>query len=249
MRRRILCIAALTAAWTGLGARPAVAQEERPLENVQFFPREIGRDSLIEVMRGFSFALGVRCQYCHVGGDGISFEGVDFASDEDPDKRKARFMLRMVETLNHGMLPLMADRDAPTSEIGCKTCHRGSAKPVLLTDVLRATLDEHGADSVGVRYRTLREETLGRGTFDFGEWETNVLAERLAREGRSRDAIAVYETNREQYPGSLAIALSLAALYEESGDADRAVEEYERALALDPDNRRARARLEALRGR
>ena len=48
-------------------------------------------------MREFSFALNVRCQYCHTGGDGISFEGVNFASDEKPAKVKARAMLRMVD--------------------------------------------------------------------------------------------------------------------------------------------------------
>ena len=213
-------VALMVTALCGAVSSPALRGQEREeeLKNLQFFSQDVSRDSLIQVMRGFSFALGVRCQYCHTGGDGISFEGVVFESDEDPDKRKARFMLRMVETLNASMLPMMADRDEPAYEIGCKTCHRGSPKPVLLTDVLRRTLDEHGRDSTVTRYQALREEVAINGMFDFGEWEMNVLAERLTREGRHRDAITIYEINYESYPSSISIVSSLAGLYEEIED-------------------------------
>lgn len=250
MKHRTACVVVLVLVGMAGGTEVSAQEEaEQPLENLQFFSPEIGRDSLIQVMRRFSLDLGVRCQYCHVGGDGVSFEGVDFTSDDDPDKRKARFMLRMVQTLNHGMLPLMADRDEPTAEVGCKTCHRGAPKPALLTELLRAELDAGGPDSTVALYRTLREQAGTAGRYDFGEWEVNLLAERLAREGRIPDAITIYEINLEQYPTSLSIILALGSLYEEVGDADRAVTYYERALELDPQNGRAAARLEALRGR
>src|SRR5688572_29248204 len=85
-----------------LAAAPARAAGQIPekFENLQYFPKDIARDSLVQTMRGFSFALGVRCQYCHAGGDGVSFQGVNFASDDKPTKRNARFMLRMVDSLN-----------------------------------------------------------------------------------------------------------------------------------------------------
>ena len=38
--------------------------------------------ALIQRMREFSFALGVRCQHCHAGGNGVSLEGVSFKSDD-----------------------------------------------------------------------------------------------------------------------------------------------------------------------
>jgi hypothetical protein len=229
-------------------ATPAKAQIPDELVNLQYFPEDISRDSLITVMREFSFALGVRCQYCHTGGDGISFEGVVFDSDEDPDKRKARFMLRLVETLNRSMLPMMADRDEPAKAVECKTCHRGQPKPTLLRDELRATLDGAGADSMAVRYRRWRERLMTHGYFDFGEWETNTLAERLTAEERYDDAIAVYEMNLEFYPESVSILSALGGLYEEIGDTDGAVGYYERVLEVSPENRRALERLEALRG-
>ena len=224
------------------------AQIPGDLENLQFFPQDITRDSLVEVMRGFSFALGVRCQYCHVGGDGISFAGVEFPSDDDPDKRKARFMLRMVETINNSMLPMMADRDSPVSEITCKSCHRGRPKPALLTQVLRQVLDEDGPEAAVARYRELREQTPMSGMFDFGEWEMNVLGERLRDEGRHDDAIAIYELNLEHFASSLSILFELGGLYEAVEDVDGAVGYYERVLEIAPDNARAQERLTALRG-
>ncbi|MEE9149881.1 MAG: hypothetical protein V3U27_21095, partial [Candidatus Tectomicrobia bacterium] len=41
------------------------------------------------------------------------------------------------------------------------------------------------------------------GSYDFGEWETNQVAEQLTAEGRIRDAIAIYELNSEFYPESV----------------------------------------------
>lgn len=224
------------------------AQIPHEFQNLRFFPTDISRDSLIEIMRGFSFALGVRCQYCHVGGDGISFDGVEFHKDDDPHKRKARFMLRMTANLNNQVLPLLPDRDEPGPPIECKTCHRGLAQPALLKQVLQSVLDEYGADSATATYRRLRESSGMAGVYDFTEWETNTLAEDLEREGRFRDAIAIYELNAEFYPRSTAIAGSLGHLYEQVGDTAAAIRSYERVLELRPDNQRAAERLRALRG-
>lgn len=229
-------------------ALPATAQIPDTFTNLQVLPQEISRDSLIQIMRGFSFALGVRCQYCHVGGDGISFEGVEFHKDDDPDKRKARFMLRMVETLNRYVLPLVPERDEPPVVVECKTCHRGLARPLLLKQDLLLVTHEVGVDSAAQRYRHLREEFALSGSYDFGEWETNQVAEQLTAEGRIHDAIAIYELNAAFYPESASIAASLADLYEREGDVEAAIRSYERVLELRPGHRGAQARLEALRG-
>lgn len=247
MRRSVMWGVASAILSVTLVALPSAAQD-RPMQNLQYFSTDITRDSLVQEMRQFSFALGVRCQYCHVGGDGVSFDGVRFESDEDPDKRKARHMLRLVDVINEGLLPMMADRDSPETRVTCKTCHRGVAKPALLTDVLRATLDEHGADSTRTRYDRLRATTLESGMYDFGEWETNTLAERLAREGRPRDAITIYSMNLEHYPESISILLALGQLHERVEEFDEAIGFYRQALEVAPDNAFAAARLEALVG-
>lgn len=226
---------------------PLVAQIPDTFQNLQVLDENITRDSLLSVMRGFSFALGVRCQYCHVGGDGISFEGVEFHKDDDPHKRKARYMLRMVRDLNQRYLAEMPDLDAPPVVVECKTCHRGNAKPYLLRQEMRAIIDGYGVDSAVAFYRSMRERAMGRGRYDFGEWETNVLAERLERDGHPTDAIAIYLLNEHYYPESTAIQLNLGRLYEARGDTTAAIRHYERALSLSPDNRRASERLHALR--
>lgn len=228
---------------------PVAAQIPDTFQNLKFFPADIPRDSLIGVMRGFSFALGVRCQYCHVGGDGVSFEGVEFHLDDDPDKRKARAMLEMVRRLNDEVLANLPDRDDPPVRVECKTCHRGLARPTLLKQELRMVLDRAGTDSAAARYRELRDRGALTGRFDFGEWETNTLAEDLAREGRHRDAIAIYRLNEEFYPASVSIKGGLAQLYEAVGDTTDATAYYEKVLVLAPDNATARRRLDALKGR
>ena len=75
------------------------------------------------------------------------------------------------------------------------------------------------------------------------------MSETLEAEGRTRDAIAIYELNQEFYPESFAIVANLARLYESTGDIEAAIGYYERMLALRPGHRGAQARLEALRGR
>lgn len=226
---------------------PAGAQD--PPQNLQYFDPDTPRSELIEHMRQFSFALGVRCQYCHVGGDGVSFDGVDFASDDDPDKRKARYMLRMVDRLNQEVLAAMPDRDAPAAVMSCKTCHRGAPKPELLTDVLARTLDGEGADAAVERYRDLRENRALSGRYDFGEWEMNTFAERLVAADRHLDAIAMFSLNLEFYPTSIAILLALGDLYERTDQVAEAITMYERILEIAPEHGRATARLASLRGR
>lgn len=228
-------------------ALPAYTQQEAPLKNIQAFPKDISRPELIDNMRHFSFGLGVRCQYCHTGGDGISFEGVVFENDDDPDKVKARFMIRMTEDLNKNVLTRIPQRDEPPLEITCKTCHRGQAKPVLLTQAMRRTLDSEGAEAAVELYRELREKESMSGSFDFGEWEVNTLGERLEAEGKIKDAIMIYELNRAFYPESISIVLALGRLYEADKDTPAAIRMYERALEIRPDNAGAKARLEALR--
>ena len=109
-------------------------------------------------------------------------------------------------------------------------------------------LDRGGADSLTVAYERART-MLEAGVYDFREWEVNLLAEELEGEGRVQDAVAVWELNHRQHPRSVAILLNLGRLDEASGRPDAAVEWYERALDIAPDDPRIRARLEALRGR
>jgi hypothetical protein len=66
------------------------------LKNLKVFPEDIPVRSLIDTMAGFTRALGVRCQFCHVGEEGKPLSTFDFVSDDKHTKLAAREMLRMV---------------------------------------------------------------------------------------------------------------------------------------------------------
>ncbi|HEX8692618.1 MAG TPA: c-type cytochrome [Longimicrobium sp.] len=247
---RALLLAALPAALAA-GAAPLRAQvpEQRP-QNLKVLPRDIPRDSLIQIMRGISMSLGVRCQYCHVqrqpGPDGR--ESFDFASDDKPEKEKARFMMRMTRDLNTQTLAQLPDRRNPPVPVGCVTCHRGLPVPTTLDRVLMTALDSGGAPAAVARYRQLRQEQALSGRYDFGEWTVNELARRLAATGKAAEAAALLEMNSEFYPNSASIDVQLAEAYRALGQRDRAIARYRMALEKQPNNQQARRRLDELTG-
>lgn len=229
-----------------LVANPASAQIPDKFTNLKVLPADIRRDSLVNIMRGFSLSLNVRCQYCHVGGNGVSFEGVEFAKDDDLHKQRARFMLRMVDSLNRVVMPKLPGLTGAPLRIECKTCHRGGPRPLLLTQELELVRDTAGITAAVARYRALREAEAMGGRWDFGEWEMNLWAERLATGGRPEDAAAVYQLNLEFFPRSQSILGSLARLYE-GPDRAKAIEYWERVLVLRPAAADIRRRVDSLR--
>ena len=229
-------------------SRTATAQIPTKFENLQYFPKEIPRDTLVNIMRGFSFALGVRCQYCHAGGDGISFKDVVFKSDEKPAKRKARYMLRMADTINNRLLAALPDRSDPPVRVLCVTCHRGLSKPATLASTLTETIETKGTDSAIVLYRRLRENTMTLGKFDFGEWSMNELARTLAERGKTAEAIAMLELNQEFYPQAPELDFMIGELHRQRGEKDQAIARYRLVLQKDPNNAQAKQRLTELSG-
>ncbi len=247
--RRALLTAAVATAVSGL-AVPVASQMQIPEEftNLHYYPQDISRDSLIQVMRGFSFALGVRCSYCHARVEGEAGLEFDFASDDDANKRKARWMLQLVDELNDEILPEMLDRDTPATTVQCVTCHHGLGKPQTLQMALWDAIEGEGVDAAVDLYGELREDYFGLGAYDFGEWEMNELARKLGAAGLDDAAIAMLLLNDGHHPDSPSIQYMLGELYEKTGDTDAAVARYERTLEILPDHGGAQARLEALRG-
>lgn len=89
-----------------------------PAENLKVFPKDMPRQQLMGIMQGWTRALGVKCDHCHVMGQ--------MASDEKPEKEVARAMVKMMRNLRdnaNDFLP--GDR---IQKVSCWTCHRGSAK-------------------------------------------------------------------------------------------------------------------------
>lgn len=239
-RLRLLMLAA------GLALTGSVkidAQIPEKFENLQVLPKDVTRAVLVQRMRELSFALSVRCQHCHAGGDGVSFEGVDFKSDDKPAKKKARQMMKMVEEINTRLLPAVPDRADPPVRVDCVTCHHGLALPKTLAQTLTETIAKEGAPAAAAQYRKLREETALSGRYDFGEWSMNELARQLHEKKDTASAVAMLELNGEFNPKSASIDMMLGELHRERGERDKAIARYKLALEKNPKMEEARKRL------
>lgn len=242
--RRAVAIAACLAAF----AAPLSGQIPETFENLRYFPRDITRDSLVQVMRGFSFALNVRCQHCHVGGDGVSFAGVNFASDDKVAKQKARYMLQMVDTINLRLLAAVPGRHSPPVTIACVTCHRGIATPTTLATILTATIERAGIDSAIAQYRHLRATAMASGSYDFDEWSINEMARHLSTAGKTAEAIAMLKLNQEFNPQSRSLDMMIGELHLRRGERTEAIARYGAVLVRQPTNEMALRRLRELGG-
>ena len=112
-------------------AAPARAPYAWPatLTNAQVLPADIGSERLRGTMIAFTSALGVRCSFCHVGGEEVPLAERDFASDANPKKNIARAMMRMTWQLNRDTLP--AIQGITQTQVSCYSCHRGGVTPLL----------------------------------------------------------------------------------------------------------------------
>ena len=107
-------------------ATPPPAARPPAFKNLKIFPAEIPRDRLIEIMKGYTVSLGVKCTFCHVGEEGKR-ETMDFASDANRHKDIARTMMAMTRRLNEKDF---AVKDVTKLKVTCYTCHRGSPHPL-----------------------------------------------------------------------------------------------------------------------
>ncbi len=240
MKRFMLVLAVL-----GLQATVSSAQIPDTFENLQVLPKDIGKQELIGTMRSFSAALGLRCDGCHeqkVPGD---FESTDWASDAKPRKEVARGMMRMVSEINQTLLPTATGEH--DFAVRCITCHRGVQTPEQLGDLLLHVIADEGVDAGVARYRELREEYYGSGSYDFGPLTLPGVADALARDHDDADgARRMLQLNLEMIPDHADSYLMLARLDLAAEDPDAARANVQKALQLDPENRRAQRMLQEL---
>src|SRR5712664_1298941 len=113
-----------------LACTPAAAQFPDKFTNLKALPKDISKNELQSTMRGFAFALGVRCDHCHV--EKMAPEkGLDFPADDQDPKKTARLMLQMVAAINHDYIRKIpkATPDATPIQVQCVTCHHGLTQP------------------------------------------------------------------------------------------------------------------------
>ena len=84
---------------------------------------DIPAGRLLRIMdMGYSQALGVSCEHCHVEDR--------WDADEKRPKRAAREMILLTSRIND-QLGQMEEIDTGEATVNCTTCHRGYVKPAL----------------------------------------------------------------------------------------------------------------------
>jgi hypothetical protein len=95
-------------------------------KNLKVLPKDISPDDLDRLMHKYQAELGAPCGYCHE--ENREMKQIDFASDENPVKETARFMISMTSDINNRYLAQLGDRRY-SEPISCGNCHRGQIDP------------------------------------------------------------------------------------------------------------------------
>ncbi|QMV19532.1 c-type cytochrome [Granulicella sp. 5B5] len=116
-------------------AKPADAapRQRRPMPaptNLKVLPKDMTAQQVVAIMHKWEGDLGVECNYCHAKDDTTG--RLNFASDANPIKDRARVMMKMTHAINADYLTQFTD-PKPENGVSCGTCHRGMAKPSVFT--------------------------------------------------------------------------------------------------------------------
>ena len=242
--RRTGLIAALLLAPVALHAQGRFPPDS--LRNIKVLPATMTPRDVINVMRGFAGALGVRCQFCHVGQEGQDLSTFNFASDDKPTKNTARIMIQMVQAINNTHLSQIQQREQPPVEVQCMTCHRGVPVPRPLGDLISNIASTNGLDSAVKAYRNLRERYYGRASYDFGEFTLIGATQGLQRDRKFDEAMGLLRLNAEFYPQSSQTQTGMGEVFLARGDTTQAIASYRAALQLNQNDGGARQRLRQL---
>ncbi len=115
---------------------------------------------------------------------------------------------------------------------------------VPISEVVMETLAKSSAAQAIATYRTLKKTKESQ--YDFSERELNLVGYTLLQSGRVPEAIEFLKLNVEMFPTSANCYDSLGEAYAASGDKKLAIQNYRRALELNPKNTSAVKALERL---
>ena len=105
-----------------------IRADQGEFKNLRVLPNNITHDELIATMRGFSRALGTKCDHCHAPSADPKGH-LDFASDAKTEKNTARLMMRMVASINGQYIGKLDKGEDKADRVACVTCHRGHVIP------------------------------------------------------------------------------------------------------------------------
>jgi tetratricopeptide (TPR) repeat protein len=205
---------------------------EKP-QNLKVLPADWPGERLAPVMKGFTRSLGVRCQYCHIGEEGKPLSTFDFVSDTNPNKERAREMLRMLGDINQHLKKITPSGEKRVN-VWCHTCHQGRPRPTTLDEEMGDAFRKGGVSSALAKYRELREKFYGRAGYDFSERSLNAIGFEMMEKKDYDTAIAIFRENAAQFPKSANAWDSLAEGYLAAGNKTEAAANYRKALEIDP---------------
>jgi len=245
MMKPLLCGVVVLAAPATLLAQARGRWPPDSLINTQVISRSTPVLQVVGMMRDVAGDLGVRCEFCHVGEEGMPLERFDFAKDEKRTKLVARQMMRLVEEINRRVDTLPGRRSAGL-QVTCRTCHRGVSRPASLVTLMLEAVEVGAADSALRAYRHLRTQYYGSDAYDFGEASLNIAAFRLGRGNRFVDALALLDFNEQLFPSSSGMYVFRGNIQLMRGDTAAAAAAFREAVRRDSTNAEARGRLRAI---
>lgn len=241
----VLSLLAVAFAATSAAQQDTWTWPEKP-KNLQVLNKDWPGSRLSPVMRGFTRALGVRCSYCHDGEEGKPLSTYDFVSDKNPNKDRAREMLRMLGSVNTHLKKLEPSGDQRVN-MWCHTCHRGRPRPTTLEEELGEQYRSKGVETALGHYQTLKKNYLHKGAYDFSERSLNNFGDELLGKKDTAAALRVFALNASMFPKSANVWNSLADAYLQAGDAKKAKQYYETSLKHDPKNQEATENLKKIK--
>src|SRR5262245_37069093 len=217
--------------------------EQAPPKNLQVLQKDTPRTQVIAVMQAFTAGLGVGCDHCHVVPAGAQ---PDFATDDKPEKKTARAMMRITQDLNAKMVAELGKPAADLTRIGCITCHRGVPQPKQLAEILAKTSADKGFAAAASQYKELKSKFYGAQAYDFSETGLIATAQPLIQT-RTDEAMQFLQMNLELFPRSARTYQTMAQAQVAKKDTQGAIKSLEKALEIDPQNAGARRALEQLK--
>ena len=104
-------------------------KEEPRYKNLKILPKDISERRLDSIMKSFTAAMNVKCNFCHVRD--TATKQFDYASDAKKHKLVTREMMEMTEKINEKYFGLDEIWKKPnvSLHVSCYTCHNGKPEP------------------------------------------------------------------------------------------------------------------------
>jgi tetratricopeptide (TPR) repeat protein len=115
-----------------------------------------------------------------------------------------------------------------------------------LSEVLEKTLNTKGVEAMVAEFH--RRKGVADPDLFTGESDINAFGYSLLRRNEVNEAIAVFKLNVEAYPQSANAYDSLGEAFMVQGDKEKAIENYQKALTIDPTMESAKRALKRLTG-